>query len=302
MSEDRDKVKWTLDLIEKLKAANIGDTARLDAIKNSLENGRIVYDSDKKYLKEKFEQLNPSELKITEGIADNSKIEKQLYIIKKLQEVEIGNSEKLNSIKSLLENNKSLSLDDSNYLAEKYQQLQKVDDYEGKIGKALEAIRQLKQEEIGNSNRLDSIKKVIDERGVLSSEDDSYLAEKFRQLKKIKGSEIPKKTPQQPSSPEYRGRPLEWKSEGVTLVLSIVLGLIGLQGTGHIYVGQVGKGIAILIISLILFGVGIATVYFGVGVVLLIIYFIIFIWQILDSRSRCMEFNDYLEKHGKRPW
>lgn len=93
-----------------------------------------------------------------------------------------------------------------------------------------------------------------------------------------------------------------FKSEGITLILSIILGIIGLQGVGHMYVGKIGKGIGILIGSIIIFLIGVFTIWIGVGVILLIIYLIIFIWQIFDSRSLCRQYNDYLSKTGKPPW
>ena len=92
------------------------------------------------------------------------------------------------------------------------------------------------------------------------------------------------------------------KSESTTLVLSIILGLFGIQGIGHIYIGKVGKGVWVLIGSLILFVAGIATVFIGVGIVLLIIYFVVYIWQIIDSRNLCRKYNDELEDTGKPPW
>ena len=92
------------------------------------------------------------------------------------------------------------------------------------------------------------------------------------------------------------------KSESTTLILSIILGLIGIQGIGHIYVGKVGKGVWLLIGSFILFVAGIATVTFGVGIVLLIIYFAIYIWQIVDSRNLCRKYNEALETTNNPPW
>jgi TM2 domain-containing membrane protein YozV len=92
------------------------------------------------------------------------------------------------------------------------------------------------------------------------------------------------------------------KSESTTLILSIVLGLLGIQGVGHMYVGKVGKGIGILIGALILGTIGVLTIWVGVGVIFLIIYFIMLIWQIFDSRNLCKQYNDYLLKTGKPPW
>lgn len=103
----------------------------------------------------------------------------------------------------------------------------------------------------------------------------------------------------------YQNNPVNvfsYKSESTTLILSIVLGLLGIQGVGHMYVGKIGKGVGILIGSIILLAVGIVTVWFGVGIILLIGYFIMFIWQIVDSRNLCLQYNDYLAKNGKPPW
>lgn len=93
-----------------------------------------------------------------------------------------------------------------------------------------------------------------------------------------------------------------YKSEGTTLVLAIVLGIFGISGVGHIYLGRVGKGIAILIVNLILGAIGGATLFIGVGVIFLIIYLVIFIWQILDSRSLCHYYNSHIREKGSRPW
>ena len=109
-----------------------------------------------------------------------------------------------------------------------------------------------------------------------------------------------------PSNPSRIQRPTEWKSESTTLVLSIILGLFGIQGVGHLYIGKIGKGIAYLIGSLIVLGIAIGLMSTGVGVIiggpLLIVYFIMFIFQILDSRKLCNYYNDYLEEHNERPW
>lgn len=101
-------------------------------------------------------------------------------------------------------------------------------------------------------------------------------------------------------------RPVEWKSESTTLVLSIILGLLGIQGVGHFYVGKIGKGVAYLIGSLVVLIIGIGLTITGIGAVvgipLLIVYFVMFLFQILDSRKLCRYYNDYLEENNKAPW
>jgi hypothetical protein len=96
-------------------------------------------------------------------------------------------------------------------------------------------------------------------------------------------------------------RPGGWKSDSTTLLLAIILGLFGLSGIGHLYLGMIGRGVGILIAGIVLWVVGVVTIMFGVGVVLIIGYLVLFIWQIIDSRRLCREYNDYYEDHGEEP-
>ena len=96
-------------------------------------------------------------------------------------------------------------------------------------------------------------------------------------------------------------RPLGWKSESTTLILSIVIGLFGISGIGQIYVGKIARGVVILIAGLVLTIVGLATIFIGIGVVFLIAYIPLFIWQIIDARYICRHYNDYYEEFGKAP-
>lgn len=181
---DSNKVQWTLDLIENLKAAKIGEEARLDAIKNALVNGRTVYESDKKYLQEKFQTFQGTNEPQSQTEPEKSD-EKRLYMISKLNEAEIGNHVRLETMKETLLENESLSAEDDQYLDEKYDQLKKVDDSEVKIQQKLDMIEKLKRAEIGNYTKLDECKNALNENGKLSEEDESYLQTKIEQYKKI---------------------------------------------------------------------------------------------------------------------
>ena len=118
----------------------------------------------------------------------------------------------------------------------------------------------------------------------------------------------PQPNPPQPNPPQpnYNQNPppnnnpqiaVSYKSMGTTTILALVVGLLGFCGVGHMYVGKVGKGIGILIGSWILIAIGIVT--FGIG---LIIYLILFIWQIVNARTLCKEYNDFLYRNGQPPW
>jgi len=202
-------VQWTLDLIEKLKEAQIGDESRLEAMKNALDNGRLVYESDKKYLQEKFKLLQENNRPQTQTESDKSD-EKRLYMISKLQDAEIGNYVRLETMKETLTGNESLAVEDDKYLDEKYEQLKKVDDSEVQIQQKLELIEKLKQAEIGDSIKLDEYKNTLNNGGELSDDDESYLQTKIKQYKKIH-AEPPK--PVKPVIPKKiikkRQRPLD---------------------------------------------------------------------------------------------
>ena len=88
-----------------------------------------------------------------------------------------------------------------------------------------------------------------------------------------------------------------YKNEGTALILSIILGILGICGIGQIYAGKVGRGVAMLIVGIILIIVGFAT--YGIG---LIAYLGLFIWQIFDTRRLCREYNEFVSQNGRPPW
>ena len=92
-------------------------------------------------------------------------------------------------------------------------------------------------------------------------------------------------------------RPPEWKSMGVTIVLTVVLGIFGLGGIGHLYLGKIIKGIVILIVGIILLIITIFTM--GIGLIALIPYVI---WVVYDSYKLCKRYNNELEQTGRSPW
>jgi len=88
-----------------------------------------------------------------------------------------------------------------------------------------------------------------------------------------------------------------YKNEGTGLILAIILGFFGLSGIGEIYAGRVGRGIGILIGGIILLVLMIVTM--GITG---IVYLIIFIWSIFDTKKLCREYNDFLGSNGRPPW
>lgn len=92
---------------------------------------------------------------------------------------------------------------------------------------------------------------------------------------------------------------VQYKNEGVALVLAAVLGIIGLCGIGHIYAGRLSRGILILLASLV---TGALVVFMWIIIVPVIIHIGLVIWTIFDARNVCREYNTTLSDTGQPPW
>ena len=137
----------------------------------------------------------------------------------------------------------------------------------------------------------------------------------------------PPAVPSQPYAPQtvvYKE-----KDEGITALLALVGGLFGLWGIGHLYVGEVKKGIMLLILGflvqllpmgaiMVLF-MGFAPMYmnpyppqpgpqlmFSLSFFALaiwgIIVLVLFIWQVFDAYNTAKRYNEYLRTYGRPPW
>ena len=93
-----------------------------------------------------------------------------------------------------------------------------------------------------------------------------------------------------------------YKNKTTALILAIVLGFLGIEGIGQIYVGKVTKGVVILISCFALWIIGYATIAFFIGIAFLVAGFIVFIWSILDTNKLVDQYNDFVTKNGRAPW
>lgn len=85
---------------------------------------------------------------------------------------------------------------------------------------------------------------------------------------------------------------LPQKSTGLGIVLSFIL-----LGLGHLYTGLVGKGIILIIISIVLWTLSILTL--GITAV---IYVVLWIWGMYDVNNKINEYNEHLRRVGSPPW
>ncbi len=113
------------------------------------------------------------------------------------------------------------------------------------------------------------------------------------------------------------------KSVGLSVVLSFLLGWVGIMGIGHIYAGRKERGLIILFAGRTLFMVMIAIVssantiqnssggrysiedyqyVLSFSAVSVVGYISLYLWQIIDARKICKIFNMKLLETGKKPW
>ena len=116
---------------------------------------------------------------------------------------------------------------------------------------------------------------------------------------------------------------LPYKSLGTAALIAFIGGIFALFGLGHIYIGNVGRGIGILIsgiiiyvllIIIIIFSLSLQGLFLGadespIGIeailiifVLGIAYFVLWIWQIFNARKRAKKFNESVRITGKESW
>jgi len=139
---------------------------------------------------------------------------------------------------------------------------------------------------------------------------EKILQDKTRNEKKITESVDMKQTDVRSKiSHENKEKNAGPKSEDMTLLFSVVLGLISLHGIGHIYNHKIVKGIVLLVLSLSISAL--AGLYI-VGIIKNVVptilreffipvlvggYFGLYAFQILDSRRVCAARNAYILRH-----
>jgi TM2 domain-containing membrane protein YozV len=93
------------------------------------------------------------------------------------------------------------------------------------------------------------------------------------------------------------------KDPTVAVLLALVLGFFGIFGIGHIYVGQLVRGIIFLVTGIALaFLVVVGSFFLVCGLPFLIIGFVVWIFQAIDAHRLANEYNDVLRRTGRPPW
>ena len=102
---------------------------------------------------------------------------------------------------------------------------------------------------------------------------------------------------------------VQYKSEGTTLVLATLCGLVAVCGIGQIYVGRIGRGITMLVVSLMFVGLVLLVVASLVSLVFPLLvfvavfaHFVFFVGTVFDARKVCREYNEAIAGTGRPPW
>jgi len=191
MNMDNLRELTTLELIEKLIEYDIGENERLIYLKYHIKNGKQIFESDKRFLERCIKKLEEQKVpEIKPKKLENIQNEKNLNMIKQLQESEIGDPNRLESIKHDILENETLHQRDVEYLKEKFEQFSQINENEKTIREAIKTIIALKQAEIGNAGRLESINEQLERRSSLSVSDVKYFNEKAKELKKLHNEQI----------------------------------------------------------------------------------------------------------------
>jgi len=98
------------------------------------------------------------------------------------------------------------------------------------------------------------------------------------------------------------------KSTGAAALLSVLW-----PGLGQLYVGRVGRGLALMMSQLILIMAGafftvVGTLFGGLGggigsgIIFYIAIFALWAWNIFDAYKNANVYNDAMMQNGRRPW
>ena len=173
--ENKTKVTWSIDAIKKLQEAEVKHSGKLEKIRHEVEQGKLISENEQNYLNARYEKLQ----RIVE---EQNKIRWTLQTIEKLRKFRIGDSTKFDSIKQLLEEEIPVPENEINYLKEQYKMLRQMLDFTRKLELTIGLVDDLKSNEIGDSKRLDAIKKSIEERKPLGENELTYLKGKYKVL------------------------------------------------------------------------------------------------------------------------
>ncbi len=175
VSELKNKAAWSLDAVRKIREAEIGHLRRLESIRRTIDKGEPISESDQRYLDAKYEKLRHM-------LDAHNRIEWTKRTIERLSEFGMGDKERLAKIKKLLDEEVTLSEDETGYIRKQHRLVQQAQSYKRKLEAVVDLVDKLQENEVGDYQRLEEIRQTIEERKHIPESEISYLKEKYRML------------------------------------------------------------------------------------------------------------------------
>ena len=182
LTDCKTKITLTQDAARKLQEHEMTHSKKLEAIIHIIENGNLVSKRDQRYLNARYEKLQSS-------LDKQNRIEWTISTIQKLEEFGVGNYEKLDEIRQLLEDDIPVPESDAKYLREEYKLLRLILKHKKKIDQTIDLIQELQEMEIGHCERLSAIKRLLDKGTLVPESEISYLKDKCKILMIVKRSQ-----------------------------------------------------------------------------------------------------------------
>jgi len=194
---------WVLEIVRQLKDMPLIDTGRLDYIQKTLEKGHTLYQTDKKYLQEKFhllEKIADEKRKTNETLQSLNKLHqsrlKDIQILEKLKESKLQNFqrtdkstlndyEKFDAIKKPLQEIIQVTENEISFLDIRHEKLKQEISHQDRIQWTIEFIKRLYKEEIGDYRRLEKINTALEDGKSIGQSEIDYLKEKYVILQQI---------------------------------------------------------------------------------------------------------------------
>ena len=176
--ENKRKAELAMQALDKLRGSELRDSERLGVIKKALQEGKPVGESEINFLNTKYEKLQKE-------IDYQNRVQWTINVIKRLHEEEIGEYARLEKIKTALEAGRNVDQSEISYLKEEYKILRQIDANK-KVRLTIDTINKLQQAEIGNYERLETIRIALEEGKSLDESEISYLRSKYEELLIIK--------------------------------------------------------------------------------------------------------------------
>ncbi len=176
------KLTWTQDAIKALQVDETSHSKKMEKITHAIENGELVSKRDLRYLDARYEKLQSA-------LDSQNKVKWTISAIQKLKEFGMGDPEKLDEVKQLLEDDIPVPENDVKYVREEYKLLRKILNHKKKIEQTISMIKELQEMEIGNCERLSEIKVLLQQRKPVPEFEINYLANKYKILMIVKKSQ-----------------------------------------------------------------------------------------------------------------